>query len=119
MGVPVGPVKVSLFVLTAVLAGFAGCLQTAYLRSVTAAQGQDLALLAITASVVGGTSIYGGSGSVIGAVLGALLLSVLQVGLIVVGAPGTFYVTFIGVFLVVVVIVNSRLTARWRTGRSA
>ena len=111
MGVPVGTVKVSVFVVTAVLAGFAGCLQAAYLRSVTAAQGQDLALLAITAAVVGGTSIYGGSGSVIGAVLGATLVSVIQVGLIVVGAPGTFYVTFIGVLLVVVVIVNERLSA--------
>jgi simple sugar transport system permease protein len=118
MGVPVGAVKVSAFVMTAVLAGFAGCLQTAYLRSVTAAQGQDLALLAITASVVGGTSIYGGSGSVIGAVLGALLVSVIQVGLILIGAPGTFYVTFIGVFLVIVVIVNSRLTALQRSAVS-
>jgi simple sugar transport system permease protein len=114
MGVPVGAVKISVFVLTAVLAGFAGCLQTAYLRSVTAAQGQDLALLAITASVVGGTSIYGGSGSVIGAVLGALLVSVIQVGLILIGAPGTFYVTFIGVFLVVLVVVNTRLSALQR-----
>ena len=118
MGVPVPAVKLSLFVLTAVLAGVAGCLQTAYLRSVTAAQGQDLALLAITASVVGGTSIYGGSGSVIGAVLGALLVSVIQVGLIVSGAPGTFYVAFIGVLLVVVVIVNLRLAALQRRSRS-
>jgi simple sugar transport system permease protein len=111
MGVPVARVKFSIFVLTAVLAGFAGCLQTVYLRGVTAAQGQDLALLAITASVVGGTSIFGGSGSVIGAVLGALLVSVIHVGLIVIGAPGTFYVSFVGVFLVIVVIVNSRLSA--------
>lgn len=114
MGVPVGNVKISVFGLTAVLAGFAGCLQTAYLRSVTAAQGQDLALLAITAAVVGGTSIYGGSGSVIGAVLGAILVSAIQVGLIVAGAPGTFYVTFIGVLLVVVVVVNARLSALQR-----
>lgn len=117
MGVPVPRVKVSAFVLTAMLAGFAGCLQTVYLRSVTAAQGQDLALLAITACVVGGTSIFGGSGSVIGTVLGALLVSVIQVGLILIGAPGTFYVTFVGVFLVVVVILNSRLSALQRIAR--
>jgi simple sugar transport system permease protein len=110
LGVPVGGVKIASFALTALLAGFAGCLQTAYLGSVTSAQGQDLALLAITAIVVGGTSIHGGSGSVVGAVLGAVLVSLIQVGLILIGAPGTFYVTFIGLLLIAVVIGNSRLT---------
>jgi simple sugar transport system permease protein len=118
MGVPVGPVKMTNFVMTALLAGFAGCLETSYLRSVTQAQGQDLALLAITAIVVGGTSIYGGTGSIIGAVLGAFLVSTIQVGLILIGAPGTFYVTFIGLLLVVVVIVNSRLAILQRLTRS-
>jgi simple sugar transport system permease protein len=117
LGVPVGGVKITSFMVTALLAGFSGCLQTAYLGSVTAAQGQDLALLAITAIVVGGTSIRGGSGSVIGAVLGAILVSVIQVGLILIGAPGTFYVTFIGLFLIAVVIGNSRLAVLQRLVR--
>jgi len=110
LGVPIGGVKIASFALTGLLAGFAGCLQTAYLGSVTSAQGQDLALLAITAIVVGGTSIHGGSGSVVGAVLGAVLVSLIQVGLILIGAPGTFYVTFIGLFLIAAVIGNARLT---------
>src|SRR5690242_19092182 len=110
MGVPVGRVKIANFIATALLAGFAGCLQSAYLRSVTQGQGQDLALLAITAIVVGGTSIYGGTGSIIGAAIGAFLVSVIEVGLILVGAPGTFYISFIGGVLVFAVILNSRLT---------
>ncbi|MHB8612025.1 MAG: ABC transporter permease [Candidatus Dormibacteraceae bacterium] len=117
MGVPVGRVKIANFVVTALLAGFAGCLQSAYLRSVTQGQGQDLALLAITAIVVGGTSIYGGTGSIIGAAIGAFLVSVIEVGLILVGAPGTFYISFIGGVLVVAVILNSRLTRLQRLSR--
>jgi simple sugar transport system permease protein len=117
MGVPVGRVKLTNFMVTALLAGFAGCLESSYLRSVTQNQGTDLALLAITAIIVGGTSIYGGSGSIIGAAIGALLVSVVEVGLILVGAPGTFYISFIGAMLVVVVIFNARLTRLQRLSR--
>jgi simple sugar transport system permease protein len=117
MGVPVGRVKLINFIVTAMLAGFAGCLQSAYLRSVTQNQGTDLALLAITAIVVGGTSIYGGTGSIVGAAIGAFLVSVIEVGLILIGAPGTFYISFIGGLLVVVVIFNARLTTLQRLTR--
>jgi simple sugar transport system permease protein len=118
MGVPVARVKLTNFMVTAALAGFAGCLESSYLRSVTQNQGTDLALLAITAIIVGGTSIYGGSGSIIGAAIGALLVSVVEVGLILVGAPGTFYISFIGGMLVVVVIFNARLTRLQRLSRT-
>lgn len=117
MGVPVARVKLTNFMVTSLLAGFAGCLESSYLRSVTQNQGTDLALLAITAIIVGGTSIYGGSGSIIGAAIGALLVSVVEVGLILAGAPGTFYISFIGAMLVVVVIFNARLTRLQRLSR--
>jgi MFS family permease len=44
-----------------------------------------------------------------GSVLGAVLLSSIQIGLVLIGVPGSFYVTFIGVMLVVVVIANTRI----------
>ncbi len=109
MGVPTARVKRINFVLSSVFAGLAGCMQFAYLRGVTQAQGQNYELLAITAAVLGGTSLFGGAGTIWGSVIGAFLLATIQIGLVLVGVPGSFYVTFIGVMLVVVVIANVRL----------
>lgn len=109
MGVPTARVKRINFVLSSVFAGLAGCMQFAYLRGVTQAQGQNYELLAITAAVLGGTSLFGGAGTIWGSVIGAFLLATIQIGLVLIGVPGSFYVTFIGVMLVVVVIANVRL----------
>ncbi|HMN84757.1 MAG TPA: ABC transporter permease [Bauldia sp.] len=109
MGVPTARVKRINFVVSALLAGLAGCMQFAYLRGVTQAQGQNYELLAITAAVLGGTSLFGGSGTIWGSIIGAFLLSSIQIGLVLIGVPGSFYVTFIGVMLVIVVIANVRL----------
>lgn len=109
MGVPTIRVKRINFVISSTLAGLAGCMQFAYLKGVTQAQGDNYELLAITAAVLGGTSLFGGSGTIWGSVLGAILLSSIQIGLVLIGVPGSFYVTFIGVMLVVVVIANTRL----------
>jgi ribose/xylose/arabinose/galactoside ABC-type transport system permease subunit len=109
MGVPTARVKRINFVLASFLAGLAGCMQFAYLRGVTQAQGQNYELLAITAAVLGGTSLFGGTGTIWGSVIGALLLASIQIGLVLIGVPGSFYVTFIGIMLVLVVISNVRL----------
>lgn len=109
MGVPTTRIKRINFVLSAFLAGIAGCMQFAYLRGVTQAQGQNYELLAITAAVLGGTSLFGGSGTIWGSIIGAFLLATIQIGLVLIGVPGSFYVTFIGVMLVIVVIANVRL----------
>ena len=109
MGVPTARVKRINFVLASFLAGLAGCMQFAYLRGVTQAQGQNYELLAITAAVLGGTSLFGGTGTIWGSVIGAFLLASIQIGLVLIGVPGSFYVTFIGVMLVLVVIANMRL----------
>jgi hypothetical protein len=61
--------------------------------------------------VLGGTSLFGGSGTICGSVIGAFLLATIQIGLVLIGVPGSFYVTFIGVILVIVVITNVRLAA--------
>ena len=109
MGVPTAQVKRMNFILSALLAGLAGCMQFSYIRGVTQGQGQNYELLAITAAVLGGTSLFGGTGTVWGSVIGAFLLASIQIGLVLIGVPGSFYVTFIGVMLVIVVIANVRL----------
>jgi simple sugar transport system permease protein len=109
MGVATVRVKRINFVLSALLAGLAGCMQFSYLHTVTQGQGQNYELLAITAAVLGGTSLFGGMGTIWGSVIGAYLLATIQIGLVLIGVPGSFYVTFIGVLLVIVVIANVRL----------
>jgi simple sugar transport system permease protein len=109
MGVPTDMVKRVNFVLSALFAGLAGCMQFAYIRGVTQGQGQNYELLAITAAVLGGTSLFGGAGTIWGSVIGAFLLAAIQIGLVLIGVPGSFYVTFIGVMLVIVVVANIRL----------
>jgi simple sugar transport system permease protein len=109
MGVPTRAIKRANFVLSALFAGLAGCMQFSYIRGVTQGQGQNYELLAITAAVLGGTSLFGGSGTIWGSVIGAFLLASIQIGLVLIGVPGSFYVTFIGVMLVIVVIANVRL----------
>src|SRR4029078_12054635 len=96
------------FVLSAVLAGLAGCMQFAYLRGVTQAQGQNYELLAITAAVLGGTSLFGGTGTIWGSIIGAFLLATIQIGLVLIGVPGSFYVIFICLLLAALVIVDLR-----------
>jgi simple sugar transport system permease protein len=109
MGIATTDVKRTNFVLSSLFAGLAGCMQFSYLHVVTQGQGQNYELLAITAAVLGGTSLFGGLGTIWGTVIGAFLLATIQIGLVLIGVPGSFYVTFIGILLVIVVIANVRL----------
>src|SRR3954471_18429413 len=110
MGVPTRRVKTMNFVACSMLAGFAGIMQFAAYGAVSAQDGTDYNLLAIVAAVIGGTSLFGVTGTVIGAFVGALILGLLQAGLILVGVPGSWYTPLIGVILVLAVIVNVRLS---------
>jgi len=79
------------------------------------AQGGDtLTLESIAAAVIGGTSLFGGSGTVIGALLGSLLIAVLQDGLILSGAGAFIYQTLLGVAIILSMALNVK-TRRWLT----
>ena len=117
MGVPARRVKLTNFALTAFLAGFAGILQFADFGSSSVASGSDLNLLAIVAAVVGGTSLFGTRGTVIGSMLGALILGSLKVGLILVKVPSEYYLGIVGLLLVVSASLNARVEALRRGGQ--
>ena len=109
MGVAVNRVKTTNFVVSSTLAGFAGIATFTSFRTVSAGYGSNFELLAIVATVVGGTSIFGVTGSVLGAFIGTLILASLRTGLILVGAPGAWYTAIIGIILIVAVISNIRI----------
>jgi inositol transport system permease protein len=80
-GLPVGRVKTLVYVLSGIGAGLAGMVLSASTHTATAVYGTGYELNVIAAIVVGGTSLFGGRGSVLRSVLGALLIGVINNGL--------------------------------------
>ena len=118
MGVPVIRTKLVNFVLCAVLAGLSGCLLLADFGYASVDSGRDHNLMAIVAVVIGGSSLFGVRGTVLGSLLGALLLGALKSGLVLVGTRGEYYDLLIGVLLLVAAIFNGWAgTIRTRSGR--
>ena len=69
-------------------------------------------LMAIAAVVVGGTSLFGGTGTIVGAALGVLIIIFLRFGLIMARLPGFWYKLALGVIIVAVVAMNKVLEQR-------
>jgi simple sugar transport system permease protein len=90
-GINTDKVKVLLFVQAAVLAAFAGIISATRVASAYPIAGTGYELEVIAMSVVGGTSLFGGRGTIIGTVLGVILLRSIRNGIIVVGVPGLAY----------------------------
>jgi ribose transport system permease protein len=85
-GINPRPIKVAVFALSGLLAGCAAVLQCARLSSADPNAGNGAELQAIAACIIGGTSLSGGRGSVVGAFFGVLLTAVLGAGLAQIGA---------------------------------
>ena len=80
-GVPVGRVIVFVYVVSALWAGLGGCIQASQINTGTPNMGTMYELYVIAAVVVGGTSLAGGSGRVLGTLIGAFIISVIQNGM--------------------------------------
>ncbi|TFG63261.1 MAG: ABC transporter permease [Spirochaetales bacterium] len=112
MGVNIGLVKISLYMLIGVLCAFAGIMQATRLGSFAATQGVGFELQAIAAVVVGGTSLRGGIGSVWGMFLGLFIIKTIETGLILMRVPVFGVETFIGIAVILFVIINETLNRR-------
>jgi len=80
-GMPVDRIKIAAFMISGVLAAIAGFILTARLGTAQPTAGVGLELTAIAAVIIGGTSLTGGRGAVVGTVIGALLLGTIDNGL--------------------------------------
>ena len=81
-GINLSRIRVAAFVLAGFTAGIMGIIYTSYLGSIsTGIQGGQLVLYAVAAAVIGGTSLFGGRGKMVGAVLGGLIVAVIYNGL--------------------------------------
>jgi ribose/xylose/arabinose/galactoside ABC-type transport system permease subunit/ABC-type multidrug transport system ATPase subunit len=112
LGVPVDLVTVILFMITSALAAVTGIIQVARFASVDALRGEGMELQAVAVTVIGGTLLSGGYGSVLGTILGAITFGMIQVGLVLAGAPGHFFRTLTGAIVVAAVILNTDVARR-------
>jgi ribose transport system permease protein len=80
-GVPIGRVRLSAYILSAALAGLGGIIMASQLKSGAPTYGQMYELYVIAAVVVGGTSLSGGEGKILGTLIGAFIIAVIQNGM--------------------------------------
>jgi rhamnose transport system permease protein len=99
-GIPVGPRVFLAFVLSGAIAGVSGAVWLSYYGSVDAIAGVGYEFQVIAAVVVGGVAIFGGSGTVLGAALGALLLNTINSALVVVNVSSFWSQALAGALLV-------------------
>ena len=102
-GIPVKRHKVTIYMFSAFTAGLAGILMAGWLGSVTTNLGQAMELTVIAAAVIGGANLAGGEGTVIGAVVGALLIEAIRNSLILLGISAFWQGAFIGSFIIIAV----------------
>jgi ribose/xylose/arabinose/galactoside ABC-type transport system permease subunit len=108
----VGAVRFWVFTLAGLLAGLAAVVMTSRVASARPDAGVGYELQAITIAVLGGTSILGGEGTVLGTILGVLVITVLSNGLQLAGINPIWQLGAVGIVLVVTVLLNQWLARR-------
>ncbi|MBO9515577.1 MAG: ABC transporter permease [Variovorax sp.] len=104
VGIPVKRVTLMLFALLAVLVTIAAIVSIARLNAGTNSLGSGMELYVIAAAVIGGTALAGGSGSILGSVLGALIMQSLDSGMLLLDVPIGKRMVIIGQVLIVAVV---------------
>lgn len=114
-GVPVDRIKISVYVLSSVMAAIAGFILAARFGSTRPDIGTGLELTVITVTVLGGVSIFGGSGTLVGAVLALVLVGILRFGMGLVNLQGQVQDIVIGLLLILSILLPNG--ARWLATR--
>jgi simple sugar transport system permease protein len=115
-GVKVNRTKVALFVLTSVLAAFAGIISSIRTSAANPNSGAGYELEVIAMVVIGGTALMGGRGTIAGTVLGIFILRVMRNGIVLIGVPGLAYNIFIGAIILGMMALHSWLERRHQAG---
>ncbi len=108
-GVPVKRVMLIVYVLCAVLAGLGGIVMTSQFQGAMSTYGDKYEMYVVAAVVVGGTTIAGGEGKVLGTLVGALIIAVIQNGMNLMGLESAMQLVVLGA-----VIVGAVALDRWR-----
>jgi simple sugar transport system permease protein len=119
-GIRARRIKIGNFMIASVLAGFAGIMEAFRVHTIdpNLGGGAQIPFLAIAAAVIGGTALAGGSGTVAGAFVGALVLAELQDGFNLIGISANPYYLILGGAILVSMVANQYLSRLRRTGRT-
>jgi ribose/xylose/arabinose/galactoside ABC-type transport system permease subunit/ABC-type branched-subunit amino acid transport system ATPase component len=113
LGVPVARATVTLFAMSGFTSGVAGVVVAVQYFSIDANRGVGWELIAIAMTVIGGTLLTGGYGSVLGTVLGAFMYAMVNAGLLLVGLQGYWVNIFLGIVVLVAVLINRLVIDRF------
>jgi len=105
-GIPVDRMKILAYMLTGLFAGLAGIVMTARLGAASVTAGTGLELRVITAVIIGGASLQGGEGTVLGAFLGSLLMALITNALTLLGVDVYWQTFVIGGTLLLAVLID-------------
>lgn len=111
-GIPVAKIKIWVYTLAGMLAGVGGLLVTARLDSAQPNAGLSYELDAIAAVVIGGTSLAGGRGTILGTVLGAMIIGVLNNGLVLLNVSPFWQQVIKGLVILLAVIIDKSNSKR-------
>jgi rhamnose transport system permease protein len=107
-GIPTDRIVFLLYIFSGLMAALAGFIFTSRVSTTRADAGTGMELDVIAAVVLGGTSIYGGSGSILGTILGLLIITLLRNGLLLTGVvKSDATVVVIGIVLILAVLINN------------
>jgi len=110
-GINVKATRLSVFIISGCLATLGGLIRTSRVMSVSFASFNMLELQSIAAAVVGGVSLFGGRGTVVGVVLGGLIIAVIMNGTSILGADPFIESTVLGVLIIAAIAIDA-----WRRG---
>ncbi len=111
-GINTRKMKMYALMISATSAALAGMLYAGRLHGARYNLGEGLVLSVIAATVIGGTSLFGGRGTVIGAFFGALMIGMINNGLILMGLSISQQMFFRGLILLIAISINVRMQAR-------
>lgn len=103
-GIRVERVKLGVFIISGLTAGIAAMLSIGYYGGATSGDGQGYELKVIAAAVVGGASLSGGKGTALGALLGALIIQMIDSGIVILGIDQNYSQIIIGAVVIVAVV---------------
>ncbi len=95
-----------LYGLAGLAAGLAGYLSTAHFETASPVAGSQYLLIAVAAAVIGGTTLQGGEGTIWGTVIGALIISVLENGFVIMGLASFWQLVAVGAMVIIAVYFN-------------
>lgn len=117
-GIDIKKVKVVTYVITAALAAFSGILLASKSGTATPGAGEGYEMNVIAAVIIGGTSLSGGNGSIVGTLIGCAIIKVLNNAMVILSVDTYWQNIVIGAIIILAVIVDTMRRRRMLTGRT-